>query len=352
MRRWVSFASTLALACSLVVVMAPASLGAAQNCTGPGDGDVGSLTLVDSGTGNFDGDGPKNDDVEVFYDPGSTAAMTRITLDNGYQQVYDHGFVTFNVFLNGIRDVDQDGDDEFVVLELQSGAFTEVRLLLLANCSLVTPTADGADATFLAFGTGGSNTAGFDCFAPSQGGKGITAYETELVMGDPFTFDSTRTEYKLVVTGSTADLQSKYTQTITLPEKEGPIHFWREDVNCDKPPKCDGKTVTIQGTPAKDLVNGTSKKDIVSTVAGNDTINPKGGADVVCAGKGNDTVNALGGADIVFGDVGNDTINGGAGNDTMHGDAGADKLTGGTGTDKAFGGPGKDTCTAETKTSC
>ena len=109
MRRWVSFASTLALACSVVVVVAPASVGAAQNCTGPGDGDVGSLSLVDSGTGDFDGDGPNNDTVEVFYDVGSTAAMTRITLDNGYQQVFDHGSVTFNIFLDGIRDVDQDG---------------------------------------------------------------------------------------------------------------------------------------------------------------------------------------------------------------------------------------------------
>jgi RTX calcium-binding nonapeptide repeat (4 copies) len=88
---------------------------------------------------------------------------------------------------------------------------------------------------------------------------------------------------------------------------------------------CQGKTATISGSAARDVLRGTKK------------------ADVIAAAGGNDRVSALGGNDLVCGGAGKDKLIGGAGNDRLNGEGGADKLLGGGGRDKLKGGPGKDT---------
>jgi hypothetical protein len=89
---------------------------------------------------------------------------------------------------------------------------------------------------------------------------------------------------------------------------------------------CRGKPATIVGTEASERVRGTTRKDVIATLDGNDTVKAGGGNDVVCAGKGNDRVK------------------GDDGNDKLFGEQGKDRLTGGEGRDLTNGGPGSDAC--------
>src|SRR5262249_21034813 len=52
-------------------------------------------------------------------------------------------------------------------------------------------------------------------------------------------------------------------------------------------------------------------------------------ADVIHGTSARDNIDALGGDDVVFGNAGNDHITGGAGNDELHGDEGNDLIDGG-----------------------
>lgn len=109
------------------------------------------------------------------------------------------------------------------------------------------------------------------------------------------------------------------------------------------PGKCAGKTATITGTSAGDVLNGTAKRDIIAALGGNDKITGLGGNDLICGGGGNDTVIAGAGNDILLGQNGNDKLTGGTGKDILKGAKGKDRLLGGYGKDSLFGGPGKDT---------
>ena len=71
---------------------------------------------------------------------------------------------------------------------------------------------------------------------------------------------------------------------------------------------CDGKAVTIPGTPGDDHLVGTP------------------GPDVIAGGDGDDTIEGGGGDDTICGDAGYDTIEGGPGNDTLDGGAGEDAV--------------------------
>ena len=118
-------------------------------------------------------------------------------------------------------------------------------------------------------------------------------------------------------------------------------------------PKCDGKTPTIGGTDAGEVIEGTSGPDVIVGFGGDDTILAAGGDDTICAGAGDDTVFGGGGNDTILGQGGNDdlrggagddTLRGGPGHDTLHGNAGADHLVGGSGLDTLDGGPDNDVC--------
>lgn len=110
-------------------------------------------------------------------------------------------------------------------------------------------------------------------------------------------------------------------------------------------PKCQGKAVTIYGTPGVDTITGTAGVDVIHSLGGNDVVNGAGGNDVICAGPGNDRVKGGPGADELIGSGGNDSLAGGGGNDLLKGGGGNDALKGEGGSDRFNGGRGdKDTC--------
>ncbi|WP_320055887.1 hypothetical protein [Desulfuromonas thiophila] len=101
-----------------------------------------------------------------------------------------------------------------------------------------------------------------------------------------------------------------------------------------------------------DAVTGTSVRDNINALAGNDVIDGRGGNDVIDlgagddyahGGDGNDSAQGGSGMDTIYGDAGDDTLNGGADNDTLFGGAGNDLLDGGSGSDTMTGGDGDDT---------
>jgi Tol biopolymer transport system component len=118
------------------------------------------------------------------------------------------------------------------------------------------------------------------------------------------------------------------------------------------PPKCGGRTATIFGTNASDVLAGTSGPDVIAGLRGNDTIRGGGrndiicggsGADLISAGRGGDRVNGGSGSDRVGGNSGNDRLTGAGGNDRLSGRSGRDRIVGNSGRDRLLGGRGRDT---------
>jgi Ca2+-binding RTX toxin-like protein len=88
---------------------------------------------------------------------------------------------------------------------------------------------------------------------------------------------------------------------------------------------CKGKTATLVGSDAAEILNGTAAADVIVGRGGGDILRGKGGNDLICGGNGKDK------------------LVGGKGRDSLYGNAGKDKLIGGPKTDVCIGGPGKDT---------
>lgn len=147
--------------------------------------------------------------------------------------------------------------------------------------------------------------------------------------------------------------------------------FRRRPVYAKEPAllRCAGRVATIIGTPARDVLKGSKRKDVVVALGGDDRISTFTRADVVCAGAGRDRVDAGdngegGGFDLVrggpggdrivlgpelghaFGEGGNDVLIGSKGGDNIYGGPGDDLIRGGPNpffnTDFLFGGPGDD----------
>jgi Ca2+-binding RTX toxin-like protein len=95
-------------------------------------------------------------------------------------------------------------------------------------------------------------------------------------------------------------------------------------------PTCEGRTVTIVGTPDDDVILGTDDEDVIHGLAGDDTISGGDVTDIICGGRGRDS---LGGFDQQGTDDGwGNVLSGGAGNDTLNGSF-EDRLIGGPGDD-------------------
>jgi CSLREA domain-containing protein len=92
------------------------------------------------------------------------------------------------------------------------------------------------------------------------------------------------------------------------------------------PGTCAGKTATITGTSAGEVIEGTSARDIVAALGGNDTISGFRGDDVICGGDGNDDLDGGKGADKLYGEDGKDVVDGRDKNDTHNGGAGKKDL--------------------------
>jgi Ca2+-binding RTX toxin-like protein len=89
----------------------------------------------------------------------------------------------------------------------------------------------------------------------------------------------------------------------------------------------------IVGTNANDVLNGTSKNDLLIGLDGDDHLYGKGGNDLLDGGRGDDRVYGNGGNDLLNGGRGNDYLDGGIGNDILIVRAGSDELHGGAGND-------------------
>lgn len=340
----------IAVITSTLAGVSTAAAGTNRVCDPPGDGGADGLTLARETNGDFDGDG-QTDKARIYYDPNdSWMVLTQVELANGYKTFYKstQGVGEIATFLK-IRDIDRDGDDELLVSIFPMDATGPVELYALAGCKLVRAHGTGADGQpiGLAAGPGTFFPIGLDCLSPSAAGRGVTQYRSTPDQ-DHVVYTVERSEYRLLVDDAGQDAILKPTRTTTTALSElKPAHAAMLDhaftFNCGPAPKCDGKRVTIQGTPFKDKVVGTAGRDIVAAGGGNDVIATKGKADLICAGGGHDRVAAGAGADKVLGQGGRDTMNGGRGNDW---------LDGGPGKDTANGGPGVDTCMAETKQSC
>jgi Ca2+-binding RTX toxin-like protein len=97
---------------------------------------------------------------------------------------------------------------------------------------------------------------------------------------------------------------------------------------------------TLEGRPARDVINGNDGDDVLHGGAGNDTINGGAGNDTIYCGDGDDGTGPT--IAPVTGGSGNDTIYGGAGDDTINGGPNSDGISGGDGDDIINGGDGAD----------
>ena len=67
------------------------------------------------------------------------------------------------------------------------------------------------------------------------------------------------------------------------------------------PATCQGRTVTILGSPSNDDLEGTSGDDVIAGRGGNDDIEGRGGDDLVCGGSGTDDMAGGTGRDRLYG---------------------------------------------------
>jgi hypothetical protein len=96
---------------------------------------------------------------------------------------------------------------------------------------------------------------------------------------------------------------------------------------------CDGKVVTVIGTPGDDILRGTPDGDVIAGLGGDDAILAGAGDDVICGGDGADRLYGDPGDDVLFaGKAGRiddrfrpDLIDGGPGDDRL--EIGREKAT-------------------------
>jgi len=125
--------------------------------------------------------------------------------------------------------------------------------------------------------------------------------------------------------------------------------FLRHVVYAKEPvlPRCAGRIATILGTPGRDVLKGTKRKDVIVAMGGDDTVHSFTRADVICGGAGRDEINAGdngegGGSDLVLAGPGADRVTLGPELGRARGEGGNDLLLGSKGGDGLYGGPGND----------
>lgn len=108
---------------------------------------------------------------------------------------------------------------------------------------------------------------------------------------------------------------------------------------------------SVYCTAGDDINGGSTVRDVIFGLDGNDSLSGQGGNDLLSGGTGDDTV--VGGAgsdqlygqadkDLLKGGLGADYLSGGNGGDDLYGNEAADTLVGGAGSDTLVGGGGVD----------
>src|SRR5918996_1670923 len=148
-----------------------------------------------------------------------------------------------------------------------------------------------------------------------------------------------------------------YTVSLTVTDANGRQTTDTLQITVNEPPPppppttCEGETATIVGTPGNDNnIVGTSDRDVIAALGGNDRVRALDGNDLVCGGEGNDVIDGGPGNNRLFGDepneeegtAGADRIEGGTGSDFIDGGAGNDDIDGSTGNDEVHGSMGSD----------
>ena len=143
------------------------------------------------------------------------------------------------------------------------------------------------------------------------------------------------------------ETKSSYSIRVQTTDGEGASYQEQLTINVN-----DVNEDVIEGTPGKDIFQGSNTAENYSALAGNDRVHGNGGDDTIDGGEGNDIIyggkdddllNGGLGRDRLYGDNGNDQLLGQDGNDILYGGAGDDVLNGGLGNDRYNGGTGKDT---------
>jgi Ca2+-binding RTX toxin-like protein len=171
---------------------------------------------------------------------------------------------------------------------------------------------------------------------------------------------------RILVEAVTATLQSRFGQTIAIPQyrvrvmdSSGALRtdasgqaidrrFSRLGISrIDIFAGAGGDNIDARTTAVPNKVFAGSGNDVIRTGSGHDDVRGELGNDYAVLGNGNDDFIGASGSDTGYGGNGNDELLGDAGNDQLFGQAGDDKIDGGAGTDVMNGSTGFDELLAD-----
>ncbi|OKH35629.1 hypothetical protein FACHB389_12275 [Nostoc calcicola FACHB-389] len=251
-----------------------------------GTGNLGSLTISDTGTWNYS---VANSAVQ-FLGAGATKTETFTV-----QSADGTASLEIAITITGVNDTPVAGSDSFTAN--QGTPLTISVASLLANDSDVDQ-GDVLSITGVSNAVGGTvtfNNNGTITFNPTSTGNGSFNY----TLSDGNGGISQGNVSVLINTGQTGG-------------------------NCRD---------LLIGNNGADYLDGGNGNDTLFGILGNDTLIGGNDDDILFGGLGNDSLIGGNDDDILFGGFGNDILIGGNGNDVLVGDAGADTLTGGNGND-------------------
>ena len=331
--------------------------------------------------------GDTNDTEDVFVHDRQTGATTRVSVNNagwegngassGSSISADGRYVAFGSVASNLVRGDTNAAGDIFVHDRQTGATTRVSVDSAGAQAFGGSAEDSsisADGRYVAFLSDASNLVagdtneGTDIFVhdrqtgvttgismdgqghssstryprPSMSANGryvaFDSYASNLVAGD------TNYGMDIFVHDRLTTLLEGPTELATCADgldNDNDGYLDANDSDCapvPAPRRCNGKRVTIVGTPGSDHYTATPGDDVISGLAGDDMINGAGGNDVICGGDGDDTLIGSAGKDRLFGGPGDDMLRGGSGGDQLNAGPGVDSCDGQAGTDHHLGG--------------
>lgn len=330
-----------------------------------------------------------NDSEDVFVHDQHTGATTRVSVDSAGQQANsssgssvisaDGRYVAFNSHASNLVTGDTNDTEDVFVHDRQAGVTTRVNVNSAGGQAndgsglgfFLSISADGRYVAFNSYASDlveGDTNGTSDIFVhdrqtgattrvsvSSAGWQGFFRSEFPAISNDG-RYVSFASDALNLVAGDTNYVRDIFVHDRLTTLLEGPTELSTctdaldndndgyvdgNDSDCKPVPaplRCNGKRVTIVGTPRNDHFTATPGDDVIAGLAGNDVLNGAGGNDTVCGGSGNDTLKGNAGADHLFSGPGNDTLLGGSDGDTLNGGSGIDTCDGQAGTDISLGG--------------
>ena len=211
-----------------------------------------------------------------------------------------------------------------------------------------------ADGRFVSFQTRGDEVSPVDAdgrvdvfVRDMTKGLTVTVSRASGTLGVPS--DGPSSNGSLSADGSLVAFDSRATNLSAADGDRFADVFLRRPVYAREPalPRCAGRIATVLGTPGRDVLPGTRRKDVIVAMGGDDEVRSFSRADVICGGPGRDEINAGdngegGGSDLVLAGPGADRVTLGPELGRARGEGGNDLLLGSKGGDGLYGGPGND----------